>query len=72
MVTFKSATPTPFIKIYFGELHNLHRNIKHVHVHTIMCNDSVAADSKKVTLDVEGKEPDRILQEISAVAGKLE
>ena len=32
----------------------------------------IAADNRRVTLDVEGKGPDRILQEISAVAGKLE
>ena len=42
-----------------------------------LCTDHqcfVAADkaNRKVTLDVEGKEPDRILKEISAVAGKLE
>lgn len=44
-------------------------------MYTQLCADHqcfVAADSKKVTLDVEGKEPDGILQEISAVAGKLE
>ena len=32
----------------------------------------VAADNRKVSLDVEGKGPDRILEEISALAGKLE
>ena len=31
----------------------------------------VAADNRRVTLDVEGKGPDRILQEIPAVAEML-
>ena len=30
MVTFKSATPTPIIKIYFGELHNLMNIENHI------------------------------------------
>lgn len=40
MVTFKSATPTPIIKIYFGELHNikyLYMNYMQIISESILC-----------------------------------